>query len=605
MSRHQQHQQYQEQQHQQQQHHHAENINEENGDDDEEEEEQEQDEESRSLQYLFGGGPEAVSTFFDQVYQNSCAVYSTPQRHDRTCSIHPTASFQPQDQSWNLERALENPLRCLVEQGWEVLCDLLDQPWQQQKQQLKQHQATTPAAAETTETAATALDDDLTPILFRDRTRISMEECVSKYSFLDSHCCSRSNNSDDHNISLWGAFLDGCSVVMNHCDRVSPWVAALCQDLQRSVPHAYANAYVTPAQSQAVPPHADDRDVFVVQVYGRKHWRVYQNIPIPHPYPHEQVGKDDPALPVPTSVLQGPLLLDLTLQPGDCLYLPRGYVHEARSGPDECSFHVTVACATHDWTLAGWLTETAERLWTGQIPLRRAVDRNWGRQRPLDQRRHRSNFVSDAHKQEEATQRQALLDGALQLLREEITVSTVEEALRSKYERHNQRAAQVRLPLMASYSTLIQTTRSIHTTVTVGRAAASTVTLQSWIRAATLAEKEQLLVSWRERQHHHQQQQLSLSSMPTQTPTPRVGLHVRTETYDGILALLKELQQPIPRQFQTVATLVLQQQQQQQQEKQEQGSTDNLQLICSLTLLSMVRRCVELGALAVVREPDL
>ena len=88
-----------------------------------------------------------------------------------------------------------------------------------------------------------------------------------------------------YNNNLFAAYLDGCSIVLNHADWSSPWIAALCEDLQRSFPHAYANVYITPPSSQAVRAHADDRDVIVIQVAGKKAWTVYSKIPIPFPYP--------------------------------------------------------------------------------------------------------------------------------------------------------------------------------------------------------------------------------------------------------------------------------------------------------------------------------
>ena len=457
----------------------------------------------------------------------------------------------------------------LVRQGWHVLCDLLEQ-----RHRTLRTAASSPAFEGEEEHDN---DEDEMPLLFRDCTMISMEERLSKYSFLHSSPSSSSTQSQSQQqqeqpataINLWAAFLDGCSVVLNHCDRQSPWVAALCEDLQRSVPHAYANAYLTPAAAQTVPAHADDRDVFVVQVYGSKHWRVYRNIPVPYPYPHEQVGKHA-SLPVPDSVLKGPLLLERTLQPGDVLYLPRGYVHEAAASTDCCSLHVTVALATHDWSLAGTLVSAAEHAWSRELALRRAVDRQWGRRRR----------VTPAA----AEQLQADLDRALQLLRDEITVPNVETALRNKYDRHNQRAARVRRPLLAAYdkdsargasssAATATTTTNKNDVGVVGRAAAATVTLQTRLRAATLAEKEQLRRS-------------------TTTDAPRVGLHVRVETYDGILALLQQLQQPG-----TARSL--------------EGDDDSVvvemvdrnPLICPVTKLSLARRCVELGALAIAKQP--
>jgi hypothetical protein len=89
---------------------------------------------------------------------------------------------------------------------------------------------------------------------------------------------------DAYNNSLFHAYLDGCSVVINHADWISADIAHLCLDLTKSIPHVYANTYLTPPSSQAVAPHADDRDVFVIQLIGKKHWKVYKTVPIPVRY---------------------------------------------------------------------------------------------------------------------------------------------------------------------------------------------------------------------------------------------------------------------------------------------------------------------------------
>lgn len=147
--------------------------------------------------------------------------------------------------------------------------------------------------------------------------------------------------------SFAAAYLDGCSVVVNHIEAASEDVRQLCVDLREDFPHAYVNAYLTPPEAQAVAPHADDRDVMVLQTAGKKKWKVYRDPPTPFPFTLEQVGKYDEC-PVPDALLAAPPLLEVTLEPGDILYLPRGYVHEAFTGQDP-SLHLTIALATHDW----------------------------------------------------------------------------------------------------------------------------------------------------------------------------------------------------------------------------------------------------------------
>jgi hypothetical protein len=104
----------------------------------------------------------------------------------------------------------------------------------------------------------------------------------------------------------------------------------------------------------------------MLSVHTSSHFSLLSSC-LQYPYPTEQVGKAD--LKVPTQVLNGPTVYDTVLEPGNVLYMPRGYVHEAHT-LDECSFHVTIAMPTHDWTLAGAITAAAHVYKTVPIPVR-------------------------------------------------------------------------------------------------------------------------------------------------------------------------------------------------------------------------------------------
>ena len=154
--------------------------------------------------------------------------------------------------------------------------------------------------------------------------------------------------------SAASAYLDGCSVIVNHVEKVCGPIAEMCASLRDDVPHAFANLYLTPPLGQAVDAHADDRDVLVVQLAGSKQWRLLGAVPpappIPFPMSHEQVGKAGRS--VPESTRDRAHAHELELCVGDVLYIPRGWVHEAMTGTDAPSLHVTLALPTHDWCWA-------------------------------------------------------------------------------------------------------------------------------------------------------------------------------------------------------------------------------------------------------------
>ncbi|MBB4962078.1 cupin domain-containing protein [Micromonospora polyrhachis] len=97
------------------------------------------------------------------------------------------------------------------------------------------------------------------------------------------------------------------------------------------------NAYLTPAGNQGFATHYDTHDVFVLQVDGRKHWRIHEPV-LTHPLERQPWGghADEVA-----AVAAGPPALDVVLAPGDALYLPRGWLHSAQA-QEERSLHLTV-----------------------------------------------------------------------------------------------------------------------------------------------------------------------------------------------------------------------------------------------------------------------
>ena len=95
-----------------------------------------------------------------------------------------------------------------------------------------------------------------------------------------------------------------------------------------------ANAYRTPASSQGFGVHHDTHDVFVLQVAGHKRWRIYEPVlELPLKPQTWSADRDGARL--------GEAALDITLQAGDTLYLPRGWPHEATAA-DADSLHITV-----------------------------------------------------------------------------------------------------------------------------------------------------------------------------------------------------------------------------------------------------------------------
>jgi bifunctional lysine-specific demethylase and histidyl-hydroxylase NO66 len=131
---------------------------------------------------------------------------------------------------------------------------------------------------------------------------------------------------------------DGATLVLQALHRTWPPLVEFASQLSADLGHpVQINSYVTPPQNRGFAPHYDVHDVFVLQVEGRKRWRIHEPVvrdPLDnqpweqHPETVAARAQDEP-------------LLDCVLEPGDALYLPRGTIHAA-AALGETSIHLTV-----------------------------------------------------------------------------------------------------------------------------------------------------------------------------------------------------------------------------------------------------------------------
>lgn len=97
-----------------------------------------------------------------------------------------------------------------------------------------------------------------------------------------------------------------------------------------------ANTYLTPPGTQGFAPHYDDIEAFVVQLEGKKHWRVY------NPRNSSEILPQFSSVNFTDRDLGEPIL-ETILEEGDLLYFPRGFIHQGYCLPDVHSLHITVS----------------------------------------------------------------------------------------------------------------------------------------------------------------------------------------------------------------------------------------------------------------------
>jgi ribosomal protein L16 Arg81 hydroxylase len=156
-------------------------------------------------------------------------------------------------------------------------------------------------------------------------------------------------------------FARGATVVLQalhlHHRPLAVFARELEQDLGQA---AQVNAYYTPHSAQGLPVHHDTHDVFCLQVFGHKRWLVYQpalELPLKDQRYRRELG--EPGAPV----------LDVILAPGDTLYLPRGWLHEALTSESD-SLHLTVGLSAYTWLDA---VRAALEECRDELPFRRSV----------------------------------------------------------------------------------------------------------------------------------------------------------------------------------------------------------------------------------------
>ena len=127
-----------------------------------------------------------------------------------------------------------------------------------------------------------------------------------------------------------------------------------------------SNMYASPPrQDVAVPAHSDAEDNIILQCVGRKTWRLYEpKPPFTHPLTMKgmQLGKSVDAGGSETKVQRGIMsskpVLEVTLAPGDMLYVPRGFVHATSTVDDDSpSIHLTLSL----------LSDTGQFTYTGAL----------------------------------------------------------------------------------------------------------------------------------------------------------------------------------------------------------------------------------------------
>ncbi|MGQ0661007.1 cupin domain-containing protein [Sphingosinicella sp.] len=170
-------------------------------------------------------------------------------------------------------------------------------------------------------------------------------------------------------VAVTEEYLRGATIILPHLHSSMYNLGEFCRSLEEVFTcHVQTNIYLTPPSreegkaTQGFPPHYDNHDVFVMQIAGSKAWRIY-GTPVTTPFRGEtfEVATHQAGEPSQT----------FTMNAGDCIYMPRGLMHDAENSGDEPSLHITVGLITKTW--ADLLLESISELALTEPAFRRSL----------------------------------------------------------------------------------------------------------------------------------------------------------------------------------------------------------------------------------------
>ncbi|MEU7575106.1 cupin domain-containing protein [Micromonospora sp. NPDC049240] len=137
---------------------------------------------------------------------------------------------------------------------------------------------------------------------------------------------------------VYELFRTGATLTWSSLNHVLPSVRALTRMLAtKFAARSDVVAFLTPAGRQGFSPHHDPVDLFIIQLEGTKHWKLWEppatrRGDIGH-YKLEELGTP---------------VIETTLQAGDVLYLPYNTPHVA-AAEDQVSLHLSVMVRPRMW----------------------------------------------------------------------------------------------------------------------------------------------------------------------------------------------------------------------------------------------------------------
>lgn len=207
--------------------------------------------------------------------------------------------------------------------------------------------------------------DDIDRLLFTSRFRPGEYRVAESAEGIDLQWRDTEDPNATPPISeFYKQFNAGKSLVLHGLNLRWPAMDLVTRNMERALSCAVTtNVYLTPAGAQAYPLHYDTHDFFVLQLHGKKQWRLYEA--------KQRIKPIRELVPLAEDVFQpGDLIEAFDVEAGDLIYVPRGHPHDAVSS-DSTSLHLTIGL--HGMTWYDLMTKSLAKLAAASEPLRTFV----------------------------------------------------------------------------------------------------------------------------------------------------------------------------------------------------------------------------------------
>lgn len=130
---------------------------------------------------------------------------------------------------------------------------------------------------------------------------------------------------------------DGATLVIDAIDEMHPPIRRVITRMEAWLRTTIqVNAYASWTSQEGFGVHWDDHDVIVLQVSGRKRWRLYGTTRVAPLHHDVEFSTEEPTEPID----------EFVMEPGDILHVPRGCWHAVAASEGEPSLHLTCGLVT-------------------------------------------------------------------------------------------------------------------------------------------------------------------------------------------------------------------------------------------------------------------